>query len=47
MGLFAIAAIALVIGVIVLFVTIVVVGLLVTAITKYLKSRGNQNKSPR
>ena len=44
MGLFAIAAIALVIGVIVLFVTIVVVGLLVTAITKYISSRDNQNK---
>ena len=34
MGLFAIAAIALVVGVIALFVTIIVVGLLVTAITK-------------
>ena len=47
MGLIAIAAIAILVGTIVLIVTIVVVGLLLTAITKYINSRGTQDKSPR
>ena len=38
MGLFAITAIAVIVGVIVLFAIIIVVGLLVTAYNKYIKS---------